>query len=320
MARRMMPSQSSDRGQQDANRFSLLFLALLWSLAFAWDYFHPLQSGGMSKLWIFLVAGSIGYLVSLMSFIWWGDQSRAPSGSPRIAAGITLGGIFVLSFYLWQEWSAVSPTAASGSGAGSDPFSPINVVAAVLAVVLAVMTLIATKSAADAHAEAKQARADVLGALDIRLLAHANRLLERSQAAKVEADVLLSKANDSGGQNEQLTRFYNLCASVLFRLGNVFTGLHTWVLAPALTPAQDLCGKAAILRLDIAAFERAAQDIGHGLREEEQHLRIEHWQPAARLIKDMLLSVHARIDHTSDVETMSLINLFRELRSDLFRL
>jgi hypothetical protein len=320
MARRMTSSLSAGGGKEDANWSPLLFLALLWSLALAWDYFDPIQSGGMSKLWILLAAGSIGYLAGLLSFIWWGDQSKARSVSGRIAAGIALGGILSLSVYLWQGWSAVSPSSASNSSASTDPFNPINAVAAVLAVVLAVMTLIATKSAADAHAEAKQARADVLEALNIRLLAHASRLLERSQAAKVEAEVLLSKANDLGAQDEQVTRLYNLCAYALYRLGNVFTSLHAWVLDPALTPAQDLCGKAEIPRLDIAAFERAAQDVGHGLREEEQHFRIEHWQPAARLFEDVLLSVHGRIGHTHDAEVMSLIDPLRELRSDLYRL
>jgi hypothetical protein len=302
----------------------LLLLALLWALAVGWHFLDPLSIGGMKGLWPMLAAGSIGYLGTQLQFVR-SDRVRIVSASHQIISAIAVAGICGLGYFLMVGWFQEAPSPVTGAAAttarlsegGHDQLSPLNALAAVLGVVLALVALVASKSATDAKAEARRARADILEALNIQLLAHASRFLERSQAAKAEADDLLAKANESMGAGEQIGRLYNLAAYTSTRLSKMLATLHGWVLDPELTPLDDLRGKAKMLALDVRTLDEALRDAPRGFREEAQRLRLEHWQPASRILEEALISIHRSSRGHRDDEVAGLL---RDLRRALHRL
>ncbi|WP_089724846.1 hypothetical protein [Candidatus Thiosymbion oneisti] len=306
--------------------FPLLVLVLMWAVFLTEWYFDLFGLIAIPNLWVLLASGSIGYLVTLVGFVWWGDRHRPADAMARIATALAMGGIFALLIFSWGEWPPITTGTSQGTLAakevdiGDEVLDPITALAAVLAVVLVVMTLIATKSAADAHADAQRARSDILEALDIRILTQASRLLERSQAAKVEAEELLARANDAAEQDKQITRLSNLAAFALLHLSKLLTGLHGWILEPALTPSSDLVSNAALLRLDIRALDNALYELDQGFREWEQNLRTRHWQPTVRLLEALLLSLNRDSDRLGDAETADVVRVLRDTRTRLNRL
>lgn len=277
-----------------ANWFPLLLLALLWVLV-VWYHCNfclfPIS-------WPLCALGSAAYLFTLTGFVFFGDRDRSVDVSTRIATALAVGAATMFTIYAWDKWpeganptGAVSTSADAAKPDGNHPLDSINVFAAILGVVLAAVALIAQKSAADAKAEAEHARKDILEAFDIRIMALSSRLLAHAQGAKLEAETLLDEANGivAGDPRDQsIAYFLRLGTASLGRLAKFFMLLHHWILDPRLTLAADLAGCAEILVLDLRALDRTAKATRQSISDYEQRLRIEYWQPAGRLIENLL--------------------------------
>lgn len=279
----------------NANWFPLLFLALLWMLA-EWCHLNLFPSTVLPTTWSLCALGSAAYLLTLAGFFFFGNHDRSVDASTRTATALAVGAATIFAIYAWDKWpEGTKPTGAMPISAdvakpdGNNPLDSINVFAAILGAVLAGVALIAQKSATDAKAEAERARKDILEALDIRAVALSSRLLERAQAAKSEAEELLTKANEMATRDQSIARFLSLGTSSLGRLARFFMLLHHSILDPYLTPASDLVGNATILILDLQALNRAAQAAEKSARDQEIRLRIKYWQPAGRLIESLLI-------------------------------
>lgn len=335
-----------------ANWFPLLLLALMWTLA-AW--YH--RDFCLSISWSLCALGSAAYLITLAGFVFFGNHDRPVDASTRTATALAMGAAMIFAVYAWGKWpESTNPTGTVPTSAGevkldtgsktrityekkvaptppnptkpdgNDPLNSVNIFAAILGVVLTAVTLIAEKSAVDARAEAEKAKAEAKKAREdmhvviseTNALVRASYLLERAQAAKAEADKLVAEAYEIGAQDQDVACFLRLGADGLKRLARFFMYLHHWILEPPLTPTNDLVGMATKLILDLETLNRAAQTNEPRVRDWEQRLRAEYWQPAGRLIESLL--VHGLPSSATPTEAEKVILKLQGVRAMLAQL
>lgn len=290
-------------------------VAALVLLAWGYRLFHTTDIEIFSIFRQALSICSAGYLFTLAGFTFFGRRSFPLDGHARVAASLAVGLGLVFLSYSGSDWLPAPLAMGASPGNGSDSLNPVNAIAAVLAVVLAVVTLIAQKSASDARMEAEKARADILGALDIRLLAESTRLLALAQDASAMVRDLFDEANSIARQDEPLAKCLTATALVLSRLHKFLSTLHLWSQEPDVASAQEVADTVYMFSLDLAVMERLSSGVG-GLDDLHRALRRQFWHPLARTLEKLLASLKCHVSD-KDATTSDLLARLRDLRGRL---
>jgi len=280
----------------------------------AWGDFL-LHTGNIDTVRRALSVGAAGYLFTLAGFTFFGRRSVPASGQDRVAASLAIGLGFVFLSLLDLAWLRTSPGIGVPPGNESDPLSPVNATAAVLAVVLAVVTLIAQKSASDARMEAEKARNDILGAVDIRLLATSTRLLALAQDAGSMARDFIDDADSIALKDEAHAKYLVAAALALGRLRRFLSALHLWSQEADVASVQEVGNTLYMLSLDLDTVERLSGNFTP-LNDHNRVLRLQFWHPVARTLEKLLVSL--QVDATSStVLTIEVLAQIRALRERL---
>nr|VFK07224.1 MAG: hypothetical protein BECKLPF1236A_GA0070988_1000813 [Candidatus Kentron sp. LPFa]VFK23967.1 MAG: hypothetical protein BECKLPF1236C_GA0070990_1000913 [Candidatus Kentron sp. LPFa] len=183
-----------------------------------------------------------------------------------------------------------------------DPLNLISALAAVLAVGLTLITVIAHRNvdqarnaAEKAKTEAEEARKEVRIVSETVIaraeaLALTSHLLERMQVAARKSSDLSKEADAIVDQDQSASYALNLNASGLGILAGFFSSLHRWMLEPHLISTDDLNAQAVALGPFLQKLHQP-DTIGSDIRSTQQRLRADHWQPAARLLENLLKSI-----------------------------
>jgi len=212
-------------------------------------------------------------------------------------------------------------TSSIPTGSSSITSRLFPLISIVLVVLLGIVALIANRveHARDAAERAKTEAKDVSAKGEILVLT--SRLLERMQAATHGASDLLEQAYETGGKNQTIVRTLNLGASGLSGMARFFSSLHQWMLEPHLISTDDLVNRAAALKPILRELNQI-DTIGINIRNRRQRLRMDHWQPAARLLENLLKSIHTPhfSNNISPSELQTAFEVLREVYEELNRL
>lgn len=290
------------------NWLPLLLLALLWTLV-VYCHLNLFPGVVLPIFWLYFSLGSAAYLSTLAGFIIFGNRDRPADIPTRIATALAVGGSVVFAMYALNKGFGntnaniiFTPSNNVPWSGTNNPLNSTNISVPLLGLILSAVALIAHKSAADARNEAEKAKKEAEKAredmvtinAETKVFAHAGRLLAYAQEAKLKVEDLLNEANEivtnsSDDHEQSIAYFLRLGTTSLGRLAKFFMLLHHWIMDPQLTHTADLAGYAEILVLDLQALDRTAQATRQSMPAYEQRLRTEYWQPAGRLIENLLI-------------------------------
>ncbi|VFN07491.1 MAG: hypothetical protein BECKG1743D_GA0114223_110761 [Candidatus Kentron sp. G] len=102
-------------------------------------------------------------------------------------------------------------------------------------------------------------------------------------------------------------------------LSRFFSSLHQWISEPHLIPATNLDRQAARLGLSLQRPGLLTDTAESGKQDRKRRLRTEHWQPAARLLENLLRAIR-NPDFFRDIpgsERETVSEVLREVREKL---
>lgn len=290
--------------------FAALFLvALLWTGLAALDYSCDLDSAIFDTFRVFAAAGSAIFLISVVALGLRRQQDQAGALVTLLVA-LCLGLAASLLTYLLLE---LPSTGLPGDKPA--PLDPLNALAAVLAVILAVMTFVAQKAAVDARLEAEKARATVVEALDVRLLALAGRLIQLALDCSMAGADYRERASSPLEPGQARFRLNSSAATALTDLSKFLAQCHRALLDPVAGEADEVIAKATTLRLDLEILKQAlAGGLTPGMGSVYRQLRRHQLLPAARLIEQVTGGVGGWAGAPPPADLTALVAELRKVR------
>nr|VFK28039.1 MAG: hypothetical protein BECKMB1821G_GA0114241_103220 [Candidatus Kentron sp. MB]VFK29351.1 MAG: hypothetical protein BECKMB1821I_GA0114274_100944 [Candidatus Kentron sp. MB]VFK74759.1 MAG: hypothetical protein BECKMB1821H_GA0114242_100944 [Candidatus Kentron sp. MB] len=262
--------------------------------------------------------GSAGYLFTLVAFVILGDKNKPAGISVRITTALAMGAAVIFTTHalgIRMDFSPEigEPSLSSTHSDGSLVTRLFPLVGLVIAVLLVIVTLIANRveHARDAAEKAQEATQKIQSEIDAKaeLLTLTSHLLGRMQAAAHTSSDLSKEIEDAEDQDQNVTHALGLGISGLDQMARFFSSLHQWILEPNLISTKGVLDQKGILILilrNLSKPDTAENDI-HALR---QRLRIEHWQPATRLLENLQRSINtpffaSNLSSSDDLKTVS---------------
>jgi hypothetical protein len=279
--------------------------------------------------WSLLTVAGASYLLTLVAFTLFGGDSRPTESGRRIPTAIAVALASTLFIYGWPSWLALletpvsdtaplmlqpTPPISQPASTTTQPLS-LRLILSFLGLTLALLVFVAQKTAVDARKEAEQARDEILDGLKLHHMMLAQKLLAQAQVIDHKMMELHEDSDNYSAHSQEVGRFLSLAATSLEHLSRIFRLTQQWLLDPLSISSDRIKSKTSLLRLDIQAMEKSARGVPIRVRTFEQEFRTEHWQPAIRLI-DEVLGVRLPSNEAND----DVLKTLRTLRGELIRL